>query len=489
MRRERFAVGGGTWNQDRHVRGGRVRLVAVLLLFAVAAGASFACGGAGAPGEVWLTDPAGTARFAKQPGGLSPAEPAAGTPTITIDPERTFQPIDGFGYTLTGGSATLLTRMTPAGRAALLRELFSTEGTGIGVSYLRLSIGASDLDARVFSYDDLPPGQTDPELTHFRLEADGAALIPVLKEILAIAPGLKLMASPWSPPVWMKTNGSSIGGRLRPEFYDAYARYFVKYLEAMRAEGIRIDAITVQNEPLHGGNNPSLLMSAAEQAEFIKRHLGPAFRRAKLDTKIVIYDHNADRPDYPIAILDDPEAKPFIDGSAFHLYGGSISALSKVHEAHPEKNLYFTEQWIGAPGDFRGDTAWHVRELIVGATRHWARTVLEWNLASDPKQEPHTPGGCDRCLGALTLDGDSVRREPAYYIVAHAAKFVRPGSVRIDSSEVAGLPSVAFRTPGGSVVLIVLNDGREPRRFAIQLGAQTLGATLPAGAVGTYVLP
>ena len=203
----------------------------------------------------------------------------------------------------------------------------------------------------------------------------------------------------------------------------------------MKAEGIRIDAITVQNEPLHPGNNPSLLMQAPEQAEFIKNHLGPAFKQAGLDTKIIIYDHNCDRPDYPISILNDAEARKYVDGTAFHLYAGKIDAMSTVHEAHPEKNLYFTEQWIGAPGNLRGDLAWHTRELTIGATRNWSRTVLEWNLAADPRYQPHTPGGCSSCLGAVTIDGDTVTRNPAYYIVAHASKFVRPGSVRIATNE------------------------------------------------------
>lgn len=441
-----------------------------------------------AQAELWLTDPGGTARFAKQPAGAVAMAAAANDdgPTITIDRATTYQMIDGFGYTLTGGSAGLIAGMDAAGRAALLRELFTTDGDGLGVSYLRVSIGASDLDARVFSYDDVPPGRMDPELKHFSLDPDRAGVIPVLKEVLALAPGLRIMASPWSPPVWMKTNRASVGGSLLPEYYPAYAAYFVKYVEGMKAEGIRIDAVTVQNEPLHPGNNPSLLMPAAEQAAFIKGHLGPAFRRAGLDTKIIIYDHNCDRPDYPLSILADAEASRYIDGTAFHLYAGKIQALSAVHAAHPEKNVYFTEQWIGAPGDLRGDLAWHTRELTIGATRNWSRTVLEWNLASDPNLEPHTPGGCTRCLGALTIDGGSITRNPAYYVIAHAAKFVRPGSVRIASDEVPGLPNAAFLAPGGRLVLIVLNDGREPRTFRIRDGKRMMSSTLPPGAVGTY---
>ncbi len=163
---------------------------------------------------------------------------------------------------------------------------------------------------------------------------------------------------------------------LKPGYYAAYANYFVKYIQAMKAEGITIDAITVQNEPLHGGNNPSMVMQAADQATFIKNNLGPAFSTAGITTKIITYDHNADRPDYPLTILNDPAAKPYVDGSAFHLYGGNISALTQVHNAHPDKHVYFTEQWVGGPGNFAGDLQWHVENLIIGATRNWSRNVL-----------------------------------------------------------------------------------------------------------------
>jgi glucosylceramidase len=437
--------------------------------------------------EFWLTDPAGSARFERQKTGLVPGVGGDRNPTIEIDAQKIYQTIDGFGFTLTGGSARQIGRMDDADRASLIRELFATDGASLGVSYLRLSIGASDLDERVFSYDDVPPGQVDTELEHFSLEPDRAGVIPVLKEILKTAPDIKIMGSPWSPPAWMKTNQNTVGGSLRPEFYSAYARYFVKYLQAMEAEGIRVDAVTVQNEPLHPKNNPSLLMQAREQAEFIKGHLGPAFRRARLDTKIVIYDHNCDRPDYPLSILDDIEASKYVDGTAFHLYAGEISALSELHQAHPDKNLYFTEQWVGAPGDLTGDLAWHTRNLTIGATRNWSRTVLEWNLASDLRYEPHTPGGCTNCLGAVTIDGNTVTRNPAYYIIAHASKFGRPGSVRIASNELPNLPNVAFKSPAGRTVLIVLNDGPTAQGFNIRDGEILMNTTLPPGAVGPYV--
>ena len=307
----------------------------------------------------------------------------------------------------------------------------------------------------------------------FSLETEKADLIPVLKEILAINPDIKIMGSPWTAPTWMKTNNSFKGGSLKPEYFDAYAKYFVKYIQKMKAEGINIDAITIQNEPLHPGNNPSMYMTAADQADFIRKNLGPAFSAAGIKTKIIVYDHNADRIDYPLQILNDPEAAKYVDGSAFHLYGGTIEELSKVHNAFPAKNLYFTEQWVGAPGNLPGDLAWHVRTLIIGGTRNWCRNVLEWNMAADPSNDPHTnEGGCDQCLGTITINGNAVTRNPAYYILAHASKFVRPGSVRIDTNLPANLPNVAFKTPEGKKVLIVQNDAGSLQNFNISFNGK-----------------
>ncbi|WP_342085954.1 glycoside hydrolase family 30 protein [Dyadobacter sp. OTU695] len=458
-----------------------------------------------APGQsqkvgFWLTNPDKSALFQQQPSlrfwKMSKNAPPVESTVVHMNPRRKYQVIDGFGFTLTGGSAQHLIGMSPAARTALLKELFSTAGNGIGMAYLRVSIGASDLNEKVFSYNDLPQDQTDPEMQHFDLGPDRKDVIPVLKEILAINPKLKILGSPWSPPVWMKDNGDTRGGSLKPEWYDAYARYLVRYVQDMKKEGIRIDAITVQNEPLHPGNNPSLLMLAKDQAIFVKNHLGPAFEKAGIDTKIILYDHNADKPEYPISILDDPDAKKYIDGSAFHLYGGTIDALSKVHDAHPDKNLYFTEQWMGAPGDFAKDFPNHIKNLTIGATRNWAKTVLEWNLTSNPQNRPFTDrGGCDRCLGGITIDGDKVTRNAAYYVVAHASKFVRPGSVRIPSETNVTigrpadekLPNVAFLTPNGKKVLIVLNDSDAEKKFTIQDGALVTNVSLKAGAVGTFV--
>jgi glucosylceramidase len=434
----------------------------------------------------YLTNPDKSALLEKQ----MPLKPAKGLEssiaTISADDKEMFQSIDGFGFALTGGSAILINAMDPEARKVLLNELFARSENSIGVSYLRISIGASDLSDRVFSYDDLLEGASDPEMKRFSLEPDKKDLIPVLKQIIEISPDVKILGSPWSPPVWMKTNWQSKGGSMKPEYYDAYALYFVKYIEGMKAEGIRVDAITIQNEPLHPGNNPSMYMSADEQAAFIRESLGPAFKKAGIDTKIIIYDHNPNRVDYPIQVLNDPEARKYIDGSAFHMYEGKVESISEVKKAHPDKNLYFTEQWIGAPGDFANDLRWHVKTLIIGAVRNWCKNVIEWNLAADPNQEPHTPGGCTECLGALTIDGDSVTRNPAYYIIAHASKFVTPGSVRISSNIPENLPNVAFKTPEGKMVLIVLNDAETRQDFQICFHDKSIKTSLNSGLVATF---
>lgn len=407
--------------------------------------------------------------------------------TITVDTSKKYQPIDGFGYALTGGSAYLIHQKLSAGqRKDLLEELFTDKG--IRINYLRVSIGSSDLDYKPFTYNDLPKGKTDKELKNFTLAEDQKNVIPVLKEILRLNPDIKIMGSPWSAPAWMKDNNSLKGGSLKPEYFQAFADYFVRYIQEYAAEGITIDAVTLQNEPENPKNNPSMVMTAEQQAAFVKNNLGPAFEKAGIKTKIIVFDHNCDHPEYPITVLNDPDAKKYIDGSAFHLYLGEINALSKVHDAHPDRHLYFTEQWTSPQGTFAGDLNWHVKNLIIGATRNWSRNVLEWNLAADPEFNPHTDeGGCTMCLGALTIDGSAITRNISYYIIGHASKFVPDGSVRIGSSLPEGLANVAFLTPEGKKVLIVLNESNASKKFNIALNEVFATGELPAGAVGTYV--
>ena len=435
----------------------------------------------------WLTAADQRSLFERQAENLPFIDAEIDLPAIAVDSKRGFQSIEGFGFSLTGGSAQLISRLPAASKQALLRELFAPEGGGIGVSFLRLSIGASDLSERSYSYDDLPEGQDDFALAYFDLNAGDAEVVPLLQEILAINPTLRIMATPWSAPPWMKTNRSFIGGELREDCYAVYAAYFVNYLLAMRERGVTIHALTPQNEPHNHKNDPSMVMPASVQAEFVKNHLGPALAAAGLgQVELFCWDHNCDLKEYPLTVFADADARRYLSGSAWHLYGGDISVMSEIHQAYPEMKLYFTEQWVGSDGQFGGDLMWHIRNVLIGATRNWSRTVLEWNLASDPFCGPHTAGGESRCVGALTIDGDHIHRNVAYYIIAHAAKWIRPGSLRIDSDDHA-LANAAFLTPAGHIVLIVLNDHAETQTFAIVYAGKTAIASLPPYSVATYL--
>lgn len=406
--------------------------------------------------------------------------------TIDIDENQAYQTIDGFGYTLTGGSVAVINSLNATKKQELLQELFGNSTTSIGISYLRISIGASDLNSSVFSYNDLPNGQVDTAQINFSLAPDNA-LILMLKEILLLNPNIKIMAVPWSAPLWMKANYTSVGSSLSPIYYSSYATYFVKYIQGMQAQGITIDAVCPQNEPLNPNNNPSMSMSATQQLSFIKK-LGLAFQNANITTKIVSYDHNCDVPSYPISILSDATAYPYVDGSAFHLYGGDISALSTVHNAFPNKKIYFTEQWTSSVGNFGGDLKWHVKNVIIGSMRNWSVNALEWNLANDASFGPHTSGGCSQCKGAITINNSSsYTQNVAYYIIAHASKFVPNGAVRIASNTSGNLSNVAFKTPSGKKVLIVENDGGTTETFNIKFNGKWITTTLESGSVGTYI--
>ncbi len=390
---------------------------------------------------------------------------------VSVFAEKTFQSIDGFGFTLTGGSAQLIQQLEPAKRAAILQELFGKNG----ISVLRIGVGATDLDASVFSYEDKPK--------KFSLDPSKNDLIPVLQQIIAINPAIKIMATPWSPPTWMKDNGESKGGSLLEKYYQTYATYLAKYIQAMAKEGIAIWALTPQNEPLHPGNNPSMYMSSEMQSKFIKTALGPVFQKQNILTKIIVYDHNCDHPEYAIDLLNDPETRKYVSGSAFHLYNGDISALSKVKAAHPDKDVYFTEQWTGSKGDFTGDFMWHVKNVILGAMNNHAKTAIEWNLANDPTYGPHTPGGCTECIGALTISGQDIIRNQSYYIVMQAARFVPAGSIRVGLEIPESIQGAAFKRPDGKIVLLIQNEGRKKN-----ISVEKLNLEIPAESVVTIIL-
>lgn len=441
--------------------------------------------------EVWVTNGGQSKLLSKQASGASIYDTNATTdPSISVDFSQQYQEIEGFGAALTGSSAYLINAMAPTQKDALLKDLFSPTD-GIGLSYLRLTIGASDFSLNDFTYDDMPAGGTDPNLTQFSIAKDEADVIPVLQSILAYSPSLKIMGSPWSAPAWMKNGENLAGGSLKPEWYNAYADYFVKYIQAYAAKGINIHAITPQNEPLHVSNGyPSMKMEAAEQADFIKNSLGPKFQQAGINTKIIAYDHNFDRPDYPIQVLGDAAAAQYIDGSAFHAYAGNASAMTQVHAQFPDKNLYFTEisggQW--SP-NFVDNLKWNISNIFIGTTRNWSKNVLLWNLALNSNHGP-TNGGCADCRGVVTINGGNVVKNVEYYTLAHFSKFVKPGAKRVNSTDFdnsLNMQNVAFVNPDGSKVLVVLNQSETTRKFAVKSGGTRISYSIEPNAVATIV--
>jgi glucosylceramidase len=447
----------------------------------------------GPPAQVWLTTGSGSKLLARETDvHFDSGAPPATLIRIAVDEGTAYQEIVGFGAAITDASAWLIqNRLTAAQREALLQELFGPS-PGLGLSFTRLTMGASDFSLHQYSYDDMPAGQTDAALAHFSIDSNRAYVLPVVQRALAINPRLKIMASPWSPPGWMKTTGSLIQGTLLPEAYGPLAEYFRRYVEAYRAVGVPIYAVTVQNEPHYEPPTyPGMRLEPAARAWFIGQYLGPLFARSGIGTIILDWDHNWDEPQSPLQVLADTAAPRYIAGVAWHCYGGDVSAQTVVHDAHPDKDAYFTEcsggEW--AP-NFADNLKWITQTLIIGATRGWAKGVLLWNLALDENHGPHT-GGCGDCRGVVTIASASgaVIRNVEYYALGHASRFVRPGARRVAStSGIAGLESVAFRNADdGSKALIVVNTAAQDRAFTVLWDNQSFRYTLPAGAVVTFV--
>ena len=413
--------------------------------------------------------------------------------TIHVDDSVQYQQIDGFGASLTDSSAWLLShKLTDAQRQDALELLFSAT-KGIGLTILRQPMGASDFALDDYSYDDMAPGQTDPDLKHFSIDHDRAYILPILREIRAVNANLKVIASPWSPPGWMKTSDSMIQGALLPSAYASLAKYFVNYVKACETAGIPIYGVTMQNEPLNIPNDyPGMGMTAVEQQVFLRDHLGPAFRQAGIQAKIMIFDHNWDLIHYPIDVLNDSAAAQFAAGTAIHCYGGSVTAQSELHDRFPGKDIWLTEC---SGGDWqKGKLLEQQARLVIGATRNWARSVVLWNLALNQNHQPYL-GGCNTCRGIITVNEES---SPAQVIptvdftaLGHASKFLAPGARRIDSNsfEQGSLEDVAFRNPDGSIVLVVLNGSGGSQTFNIAWHNQYATYKLDASAVATFRWP
>ncbi|MBC7788711.1 MAG: glycosyl hydrolase [Anaerolineae bacterium] len=411
-------------------------------------------------------------------------------PVIQVDYSQEFQSVVGWGAAMSDAASYLIHSKLSAGqRETLLQDLFGGE-PGIGLSFIRIPMGASDFSRSHYSYDDRPAGETDSTLAHFSIDVDRAERIPVLKRALAINPRLKLVGSPWSAPGWMKSSGSLIKGALLPRFHDAFAEYFRRWIEAYETEGLPTFAITLQNEPhFEPENYPGMRLSPAQRAAIIGRHIGPLFASRGIRAEIWDWDHNWDEPGSPLAVLADSVARRYVTAVAWHCYGGDISAQTAVHDKHPDKDAYFTEcsggEWAPVWAD---NLKWNVSKMVIGNARAWAKGVALWNLALDENHGPHL-GGCGDCRGVVTIHSATgqVVRNPEYYALAHASRFVRPGAVRIGSSAPNGLETVAFRNADHeSTALIVLNTTASASEFAVRVAEMSFTTSLPAGAVVTF---
>jgi glucosylceramidase len=425
----------------------------------------------------WLSSEDGD--YALTPGVPAAEEGAAADHTITVNADQTFQSVLGIGASLEHATCWNLSQLDPATRLDTIRKLVHPED-GIGMNLMRVCIGTSDFVGEPwYSYCDLPEGGTDLDLSEFSIEKDRAYVLPTIQDALKINPDLLIFASPWSPPAWMKTTGSMLGGKLKREYYDVYAQYLVKFIQAYETEGVPIHAITPQNEPGYPNPEyPTCAWSPDDEREFIKDHLGPALQEAELDTLIWCWDHNWNYLKFPRTILSDPEAAQYVDGTGFHLYEGDVTAQSELREEFPDKHIYFTE---GSTFRTRG------ANLIVDIFRNWSRSYNAWVIMLDEDRKPNNgPHSASRTCIERLEDG-TVRYNFDYYMYGHFAKFIPRGAVRVATEGGSDRCNhVAFRTPEGDQVLIVANAERDAQSIVVQDGERTYRDTLPRRSVATY---
>jgi glucosylceramidase len=422
--------------------------------------------------------------------------------TIKLNPAERFQTMDGFGAAITGSTAFNLMKMTKENRTKFLKETFSpTEG--MGQSYVRISIGCSDFSLSEYSLCDTPG------IENFGLTSEETDyVIPVLKEILAINPDLKIMGSPWTPPQWMKVNNltdlqpfnSWTSGQLNPAYYGDYATYFVKWIQAMNQNSIKIYSVTPQNEPLNRGNSASLYMGWEEQLEFVQNHLVPQFKAASLSTKIYLFDHNynydnmADQNGYPMKIYDAGIDSDVVAGAAYHNYGGDKAELLKVQSRYPERELVFTETSIGTWNDGRNLQVRLIddmREVALGTVNNGCKAVIVWNLMLDTERGPNREGGCQTCYGAVDIDisdFSTITRNSHYYIIGHLSSVVKPGAVRIGTTGFSdpGFIHSAFENTDGTYAVVLLNSTSASKSITLDDGKQHFTYEVPANSVISY---
>jgi glucosylceramidase len=417
-------------------------------------------------------------------------KPAAGVAAdaIVLDPRQTRQEVLGFGAAMTDAACFMLNRLSSAERAPLMHDLFAPGEMGFNVC--RTCIGASDYSCTVYSFDD--SAEPDPDLRSFSIDHDKAYILPMLREARKANPELFLFSSPWSPPGWMKPDNTMLGGAMRKTSFAPYASYFLKFLEGYKAEGVIVDALTVQNETdaEQEGHMPACLWAQEQEMDFVKNHLGPALRKAHSSTKIWILDHNYSLWGRAIDELSDSDVYDFVDGIAWHGYVGEASAMTRVHDAFPEKHAYWTE---GGPDvkqpDYQTDfTKW--ADTFNGILNNWARSITAWNLALDEEGRPNV--GPFSCGGVVTIENAThkITRSGQYWAFAHYSKHVKRGA-RVFATDGVGyggaggaVSHCGFRNPDGSHVMTIANSGPE-RRAQLLLGGSSLEIDLPADSVHT----
>lgn len=431
--------------------------------------------------QVWVTTPDGTRKLSS--GGSVAFDSAPRAIDIRVDAAQREQRFTGAGASVTEASAHLIQQLPAAQRTALMTSLFSTQGDGIGLNYLRQPLGSTDFNAGPFyTYEDTR-GQ-------FGIGRDQQEIIPVLRQALAVNPGIRFMGSPWSPPAWMKSGGSLNGGSLLPERYQDYADYLVRAIRAYAQQGITLTDLTVQNEPEFATSYPSTSMTATQQADFI-RVLDRTLTAAGLPTNLLAYDHNWDHPQYPLTVFANTTGISRVIGAAFHCYGGDPNNQSQIRQAG--KRVFFTEcsgtDSTNPSQTFADTLRWHADNLVVTNMRTGGETVINWNLALDQNGGPHQGHCTNRCNGVVEINGGTVTRMAEYYVLGHLSKFVEPGAVRIGSTSqgAGGVRNVTFENPDGSRAAYVVNSASSAQTFSLTDGGKSLSYTLPAGAVATFV--
>ena len=376
---------------------------------------------------------------------------------ILLDPGIKFQEMLGFGAAFTDAACYTFSRLDPSAREQLFHEMFHPSEMGLNVC--RTCIGASDYSREVFSYDE---GDPDPEMTRFSIAHDQAYVLPMLREARKANPDLFLFSSPWSPPGWMKAGGSMLGGSMRQRYFGPYAQYFLRFLQSYAAEGVPVQAVTVQNEvdTDQDGRMPACSWPQEYEIGFVKNHLGPVLQKNGLNTKIWILDHNYNLWGRAVAELDDPDLRKFCNAIAFHGYVGTPEMMTKAHEAYPDAQMYWTE---GGPdytaADYATDWAnWGKTFTLV--TRNWCQAITGWNLALDEKGRPNI--GPFPCGGMVTIHSQTkaISRSGQYWAFAHFSRHVRRGARRFQSEcHLPGIDQVAFENPDGQKVLVLTNSG------------------------------